>query len=269
MKMNIYKQEFKMNLRSVISWSVTQVILIFIFTAIFGSMSDSAALLSEAMDKFPPELLAAFGMTNMDMSTVLGFFALAFLFCQICLAIQAANYGISLLSVEERELTADFLLAKPVGRTQILTSKLLSVFTGLTITNVIVWVSSFVFLNIYKNGQEINTNALLMLLLSIVLFQLFFLTVGMVISLLVKRVRSVTTFSMALVFGLYILTAFSGMMGGTSLEIISPFKQFEPNYIIKNSAYDTPLVLLSVAVTLISIVGSYILYQRRNIPAPV
>ncbi|HBY08696.1 MAG TPA: hypothetical protein DEH22_13275 [Chloroflexi bacterium] len=208
-------------------------------------------------------------MTNMDMSTVLGFFALAFLFCQICLAIQAANYGISLLSVEERELTADFLLAKPVGRTQILTSKLLSVFTGLTITNVIVWVSSFVFLNIYKNGQEINTNALLMLLLSIVLFQLFFLTVGMVISLLVKRVRSVTTFSMALVFGLYILTAFSGMMGGTSLEIISPFKQFEPNYIIKNSAYDTPLVLLSVAVTLISIVGSYILYQRRNIPAPV
>ena len=258
-----------MNLRSVISWSVTQVILIFIFTAIFGSMSDSAALLSEAMDKFPPELLAAFGMTNMDMSTVLGFFALAFLFCQICLAIQAANYGISLLSVEERELTADFLLAKPVGRTQILTSKLLSVFTGLTITNVIVWVSSFVFLNIYKNGQEINTNALLMLLLSIVLFQLFFLTVGMVISLLVKRVRSVTTFSMALVFGLYILTAFSGMMGGTSLEIISPFKQFEPNYIIKNSAYDTPLVLLSVAVTLISIVGSYILYQRRNIPAPV
>jgi ABC-2 type transport system permease protein len=91
----------------------------------------------------------------------------------------------------------------------------------------------------------------------------------MVISLLVKRVRSVTTFSMALVFGLYILNAFSGMLGGTSLEVISPFKQFEANYIVNNAAYDTPLVLLSLGVTAISIVGSYILYQRRNIPAPV
>jgi ABC-2 type transport system permease protein len=269
MKMNIYQQEFKMSLRSVITWSLTQVVLIFIFTAIFGSMAESAAMLTEAMDNFPPELLAAFGMTNIDMGSVLGFFALAFLFCQICLAIQAANYGIALLSVEERELTADFLLAKPVKRTQILTSKLLAAFTGLTITNAVVWVSSFVFLNIYDNGQEIDTTALVILLLSIVLFQLFFLTVGMLISLLVKRVRSVSTFSMALVFGLYILTAFSGMLGGTSLEIISPFKQFEPNYIIKNAAYDLPLVLLSLAVTVISIVGSYILYQRRNIPAPV
>lgn len=269
MKMNIYQQEFKMSRKSVITWSVTQVFLVFLFTSIFGSMSDSAALLAEAMDKFPPELLAAFGMTNMDMSTVLGFFALAFLFCQVCLAIQAANYGFSLLSIEERELTADFLLAKPVKRTQILTSKLLSALTGLTITNAVVWVSSFVFLNIYKNGQEIDTNALLLLLLSIVLFQLFFLTVGMLVSLLVKRVRSVTTFSMALVFGMYIVNAFSGMLGGTSLEIISPFKQFEANYIINNAAYDTPLVLLSLVVTVISIVGSYILYQRRNIPAPV
>jgi ABC-2 type transport system permease protein len=269
MKMNIYKHEFKMSLRSVITWSVTLAILIFIFTSIFGSMADGATLLAEAMDKFPPELLTAFGMTNMDMSSVLGFFALAFLFCQVCLAIQAANAGISLLSVEERELTADFLLAKPVRRTQILTSKLLAAFTGLTITNAVVWISSFVFLNIYDNGQDIEYRALVILLLSIVLFQLFFLAVGMLISLLVKRVRSVTTFSMALVFGLYILNAFSSMMGGSSLEIISPFKQFEANYIVKNAAYDTPLVLLSLMVTVISILGSYILYKRRNIPAPV
>ena len=54
-------------------------------------------------------------MNNLDMSSVLGFFSFVFLFCQICLAIQAANYGFSLVSVEERELTADFLLAKPVA----------------------------------------------------------------------------------------------------------------------------------------------------------
>jgi len=268
-EMNIFKHEFKMNLRSVIIWSVSIAILIFVFTAIFSSMAADAALLNKSLSQFPKELLIAFGMENMDMSTILGFFALAFLFCQICLAIQAANYGFSLLSVEERELTADFLLAKPVGRTQILTSKLLAAFAGLTITNVVVWISSFVFLNLYSDGQSYDTKALVILLLSIVFFQWFFLSVGMVISLLVKRVRSVSTFSMALVFGLYILNAFSGMIGGTSLEIISPFKQFEANYIIKNSAYDLPLVLLSLVMIGISVGSSYALYNRRNIPAPV
>ena len=258
-----------MSLRSVIIWSVSLAILIFVFMAIFSSMAGDAALLSQAMSKFPRELLIAFGMENMDMSTILGFFGLAFLFCQICLAIQAANYGFSLVSVEEREFTADFLLAKPVKRSRIMNSKLLAALTGLTITNLVVWVSSFVFISLYANGKEYDTKALLVLLLSIVIFQLYFLSVGMVISLLTKRIRSVTSFSMALVFGLYLVNAFSGMLGTTSVEIISPFKQFEPNYIIKNAALDLPLVLLCVGVIVVSIVGSYWLYGRRNIPSAV
>jgi len=266
--MNIFKHEFKMNLRSVVTWSVSLVILIFVFLAIFSGMGKDAALLNEAMTKFPKELLIAFGMVNMDMSTILGFFALGFLFCQVCLAIQAANYGFSLLSVEERELTADFLMAKPVKRSQILTSKLLAAFAGLTITNAVVWISSFGFIAIYSNDQGFAARSLVALLLSIVVFQLFFLTVGMVISLLVKRVRSVTSFSMALVFGLYLLNAFGGMLGEETLEIISPFKQFEPNYIIKNASYDS-LALISVAAILISVVGSYWLYEKRDIPSAV
>ena len=73
----------------------------------------------------------------------------------------------------------------------------------------------------------------------------------------------------ALVFGLYILNAFGEMLGSKSLEVISPFKQFDPNYIIKNAAYDLPLVLLNVAFIVVSVVGSYALYSKRNIPAAV
>ncbi|TFG72538.1 MAG: ABC transporter permease, partial [Anaerolineales bacterium] len=165
--------------------------------------------------------------------------------------------------------TADFLLAKPVGRAHILTSKFLAALTSLTITNLVVWICSFGFINLYDGGKGYNAKSLVLLLLSIVIFQLFFLTVGMFISLLVKRVRNVTPFSMALVFGLYILNAFGSMLGKDTLEIISPFKQFDPNYIVKNAAYDTPLVLLSVAVIVISITGTYVLYARRNIPSAV
>jgi ABC-2 type transport system permease protein len=267
--MNIYKHEIKMHIKSVVTWSVSLAILIFVFMSIFTGFATDAAVLNAAMSKFPEELLIAFGMTNMDWTSILGFFALCFLFCQICLAIQAANYGFSLVSIEERELTADFLLAKPVGRIQILTSKLLAAISSLTITNFVVWVSSFVFITMFNKGSGLDTKALVVLLLSIVVFQLFFLTVGMLISLLVKRVRNVTPFSMALVFGLYLLNAFGGMLGQDSLEIISPFKQFEPNYIIKNAAYDLPLVLISLSVIIISVAGSYGLYSKRNIPSAV
>ncbi len=63
---------------------------------------------------FPPELKMAFGLERMDPATMEGYFGLCFYFCQLCLAIQAANYGLGLVSVEEAELTADFLLTKPL-----------------------------------------------------------------------------------------------------------------------------------------------------------
>lgn len=267
--MNIFKHEFKMHLKSVITWSISLMVLILIYLSAFSAFAVDAEMVGEMLKNFPQELLMAFGMDTMDFASVTGFYGLVFLFCQICLAIQAANYGFSLVSIEERELTADFLLAKPVGRTHILTSKLLSAITSLTITNLMVWVSSFATINLVRDGREYDVNAVVVLLLSIVIFQLFFLTVGMFISLLVKRVRTVTPFSMALAFGMYVLNAFGGMLGDENLELISPFKHFDPNYILKHAAYDMPLVMISVVAILVSIVGSYALYARRNIPSAV
>ena len=267
--MNIYLHEFKTKLRSVLIWSASIATLLFVFISIYSGFAKQSALLQQAMANFPRELLIAFGMENMDWSNVLGYFALVFLFCQICLAIQAANYGFGLVSIEESEWTADFLLAKPISRAKIMTSKVLAALTGLTITNIVVWVSSFICLAAFASGQDYPVNSLVVLLLSIIVFQLVFLSVGMVISLLVRRVRSVTPFSMGLVFGLYLLNAFGGMIGQTSLEIISPFKHFDPNYILKHAAWDLPLVLISVTVIVISILASYFLYARRNIPSAV
>ena len=66
--------------------------------------------MNEMMEKFPEELLIAFGMNNMNYATVLGYISFYFLFIQLCLAIQAGNYGFGLVSIEENELTADFLV---------------------------------------------------------------------------------------------------------------------------------------------------------------
>ncbi len=269
MATNIYKHEFKMHLMSVITWSIAVASLVLVFVSLFSSFAQQADVLNKAMANFPPQLLAAFGLNGVDLSTVLGYFGLVFLFVQVCLAIQAANYGFSLVSIEEREWTADFLLTKPVERHQILTSKLLAALTSLSITNIVVWISCFGFINLFKGTRTYETDTLLLLLLSIVVFQLFFLSVGLVISLLVKRIRGVMPYSMGLAFGMYVLSVFGDMLGTSLLEKITPFKHFDPNYIIQHGGYDLPLVMISLVVVAISLVGSYRLYTRRDIPGVV
>lgn len=269
MSANIFRQEFNMRLRSVITWSVAQAAMIWLYVSMFTAIGQDAEFMNQMMAKFPKELLTAFGMAGTDLSSVLGFFSFAFFFVQLLLAIQAANYGFGLVSVEEREWTADFLLTKPVTRTTIMTSKFLAALAGLVLTNAVVWISAFVFLNLYKGGRTFDVKALVLLLASAIVFQLFFLCVGLAISLLVKRIRSVTPYAMGLAFGMYVLSVFGDMLGDSVLEKLTPFKHFDPGYIVENGTYNWPLVLVSVAVIVIALAASYVLYNRRDIPAVV
>lgn len=263
----IYLHEFRARMRSVLIWSVSMAALIGVFFSIFPGFAVNAAVITQLMDKFPPALLEAFGMNRTSLATVLGFYSFIFVFVQICLAIQAGNYGFGLVSVEESELTADFLLSKPVSRSQVLTSKLLAALSSLTITNAVVWAVTFVSVAALHGNYPYQTGPLVLLLVSIVIFQLFFLTVGLVISLLVRRVRSVTPYSLGLGFGMYVLSAFTGMFGTSALEYITPFKHLDPAYIVQNNRFNTPLVLLNGAISLITLGVSYWLYIRRDIPA--
>ncbi len=267
MNANIYRYELRARWKSVAIWSLGVTALVVIYFSFFSVFADEAALLYEMLRRFPQEMRAAFGLDRMDLSTVLGYYSFLFLFVQLCLAIQAGNYGFGLVSVEETELTADFLLSKPVSRAQVLNSKLLAALTGLLITNLVVWVSSFVSIWLFGEEREYDVRRLLLVLLSILIFQLFFLSVGLVISLLVKRVRSVTPYGLGLGFGMYVLSAFSGVFGDVTLELLTPFKHLEATYVVAHGTYNTPLVLLNVAMTLLALGISYWRYLRRDIPA--
>jgi ABC-2 type transport system permease protein len=267
MNANIYRHEFRTRLKSVVIWSLSMAFIIIFFFSLFPVFSDQAALMNEFLARYPAQLRAAFGLDKIDLSTVLGFYAFTFVFVQLCVAIQAGNYGFGLVSIEESELTADFLLSKPVSRTQVLTSKLLAALTSLAITDLVVWVSSFASILLFREGRAYESRTLMLLFLSIVILQLFFLGIGLVISLLVRRVRSVTPYGLGLAFGAYILNGLSGIFGEIKLELITPFKHLDPTYIVQQASYNTPLVLLDVAVILVTIGVSYWLYTRRDIPA--
>ena len=267
MRANIYLHEFRTRIKSVLIWSLSVSALVLFFLSIFPTFADQSALMNELLSKYPPALLEAFGLGKMDLSTVAGFYGFVFVFVQLCLAIQSGNFGFGLVSIEENEMTADFLLTKPVTRLQVLNSKLISAFSSLLLTDLVVWVVSIVSILLFHDDRPYDLGLLVSLMLSIVIFQLFFLSVGLVVSLLVKRVRSVTPYSLGLGFGAYVLSAFSGVFGDVKLEYITPFKQLDPLYFVQHAAYNTPLLLINLSITLVSLALSYWLYTRRDIPA--
>ena len=264
--MNMYKFELRSHLKSMLIWSLTIAGLMLLFMAVYPAFSSDTALMDSIISNYPEEMLKAFGMnTGLPLSSVLGYLVFIFPFIQLALAIQSANYGFAMLSEEERELTADFLMSKPVSRGSIFVSKFMATFTVLAFTNLTVWGATFLSLHLFDNGNAYDADKIILFLATIVIFQLFFIGIGMLISVIVKKIRSVLSYSMALAFGLYILNALRNIIGGESLGVVSPYYYFDPGYILEQGSYNMAMLYLSIGVVLISLITSYLLYSKRNI----
>lgn len=264
--MNIFKYEFGMYRKSILVWTLSIGALIVMFMAFYPTFGKDAEFMEKMLANYPEDMLKAFGMSGgLPLSSVTGYLAFAFAFTQICIAIQAANYGFSFLSIEEREFTADFLISKPVSRVQILSAKFGAACLALFVTSIFVWLSTLGAIELFRDGKEYDLNHVIVLLTSLIFFQLFFLTIGMVVSVLVKRIRSVLTFSLGLSFGTYILNAIGAIVGGSTLKYLSPFSHFEPGYILEHGKYDIGMVSISFIIIVASLVVTYVMYPKRDI----
>ncbi len=264
--LNIFKYEFKTYYQSIFIWVISIAAITFMMFSFFPTFGADAGLMEKILENYPEEMLKAFGMSGgLPLSSVLGYSVFVFAFVQLFLAIQSSNYGFSILSIEEREFTADFLMSKPVSRISILSAKFFAALLALIITNIFVSIIMYAAIEMFKNGQTYEVSHLLILLSSMIIFQLFFLSIGMLVSVLTKRIRSVLAFSMGLSFGMYMINSIGAIIGGNIMTYISPFSHFEPGYILEHGKYDMSLVPISIIIILVSIVGTYVLYPRRDI----
>ena len=122
--MNIFKFELKGYIKSIFIWASSIAFFLIIYMAFFPAMASDAEAFNSMMEAFPDEVMALMGINpDLPMMTIMGYYSLTMSFILIPVALQASNYGFNILSVEERELTADFLLTKPISRKTIYISK--------------------------------------------------------------------------------------------------------------------------------------------------
>ncbi len=267
MRTNVYLHELRRRIRSALYWGLGIIALHLLYMSIYPSFAEQAEQLRAMLGNFPPELLKAFGMDRVDFAQVLGYYSMVFLLTQIFLAIQASGYGVGLVSIEEGERTADFLLTMPVSRLHVLNSKLLAALTAMLITQGVLWVSAFGSIVLFHGSHPYDAGLLALILSSAVFFQVFFLGVGLALSQVVRLVRTTTPYALGLGLGMYVLSAFSDIAGEVKLEWVTPFKYFDATYIVRHHGYDTRLLWLDVAVTAVALAFGYWRYLRRDIPA--
>src|SRR4051812_41936935 len=182
--MNIFRHELRAYRKSTIIWSLSLILIIVLFMSFYSSFAKDAEEFINLLQNYPESIRKAFGINLDNFFSILGFYSYPLTFITLCGAIQAMNLGTSIVSKEVREKTADFLLTKPVTRTQVLTAKLMAALTSIAIT-FIVYVAAASVTALQVKTEAFSLKTFFLLSLTLLFIQLIFLAIGIIISMLV------------------------------------------------------------------------------------
>jgi ABC-2 type transport system permease protein len=237
------------------------------FLSIYQSIAGDAAEFKDLLSNYPATVREMMGINLDYITSIIGFYSMIFSFILLCGTIQAMNLGVSILSKESRERTADFLLVKPVSRTAIVSVKLGAAFTTVVITNIIFISLSTLMANLAKT-ENFNEKLFFMINLTMFFVQIIFIAIGMVVSVFFKKIKNVLPISLGFVFGFYMIGALLVTDSSDKVErILSPFKYFDITYIIQNGNYEPLYLMIGAAIVVVCIAVSYIIYDKKDIHA--
>jgi len=260
--MNVYLHELRSYKKSTITWTISLCAITVIFLLIYPSFSGNSEEIKKIFEAYPESVRKAFGISIDGITSLLGFYSYVFLYVVLCGAIQAMNYGTSVISKETRDKTADFLLTKPVSRIQIITSKILAILTSILITNIIYLIVAFIMANLMKK-EAFNVKIFFMISFTLLFMQILFIAIGILTSVILPKIKSVISVSLGTVFGLFIANMCASVIGEEAIRYITPFKYFDFPYIIKNGSYEVRFIILQIVLIVIALIASYVIYVKK------
>ncbi|NLC68144.1 MAG: ABC transporter permease subunit [Clostridiaceae bacterium] len=264
--MIIFTRELKRNRKSFIIWTASLVLFNILMMSFYQSIAENTEMYDKMVMEFPRAMIEAFGLDKISMSTILGFFGTeCYIFITLFGSIYAMLLGASTLSREEGEKTIEFLLAKPVTRSTIVTEKAANAFSLITLFNLIFSIVNFLMFDAVKI-DDYSTRALLLLSLGPLLLHLTFTSIGLLISVFVVKAKAVYPVSIGFVLFMYFISIMSSISEKlTNLKYLTPFKYVDAPDIIMNERIEPVYLAIMFAVIAISLAATYVLYNRKNI----
>jgi ABC-2 type transport system permease protein len=238
-----------------------------LYLSLYNSIAADATDFKSLVENYPPAVQAILGINLDYISSLSGFYTMVFSFITLCGTIQAMNLGVSILSKEARERTADFLLVKPVSRSSIIVAKLAAAYTTIITTDIIFYGVTFLLADIVTSG-DYDRKLFILINLTMFLIQIILIAFGMLVSVFFRKIKNVLPISLGFVLGFYMIgVLLAGDKKEETLRFLSPYKYYDTTYIIENGRYETPYLLLGAAIVLVCIVASFLIYNRKDIHA--
>lgn len=263
--MNIFIREMKAHRKSLVLWSIGMLFMIIAGMGKYSTYAESGQSITDLMAKMPKTLKAILGFGDLDVTKASGFYGVLFLYVLIMVTIHASMLGANIIAKEERDKTTEFLMAKPVSRVTVITSKLLAALANVVILNIVTLVLSIAIVGKYSGGEAI-TGDIQILMAGMFILQLLFLFIGTGIASVSKNPKvsaSIATTVLLVAFLLSIVIDMNSKLEG--LKYITPFKYFEAQNVMYGGGLDPVFVTLSFAIIAILVCVTYVFYKKRDL----
>ena len=260
--MTVFKHEWRQGRLSFLIWTASIASLMIMTLGMFPEMKgemDSVGNVFASMGSFT----SAFGMDRLNFGTLVGFYAIE---CGNVLglggAMFAALLGITALSKEEKEHTAEFLFTHPVSRARIIIEKLLSVLCKVTLMNVIVFAICLAMT--VSIGEEVPWKEFSLMHTAYWFMQIEIAGICFGISAFLRKAGVGIGLGFAIVG--YFFNIISNLSESADfLKYFTPFAYCEAADIVTKLSLDWALITIGMAVTVLFVAVGYIKYIRKDI----
>lgn len=264
--MIIFKREFRKSQKGLWIWTAILGGLIFLIVSLYPEFAKDKEMIEQMMKAYPESMLKAMNMEKLNFTTMLGFYAVeGYLMVTLVGSIYASIMASNMLAKEESEKTIEFLLAKPVSRTQIVTQKLLVVITNLLIFNVVITALVYIAFQM-ADEHSVDMETFAMLALAPVLLHLTFASISFFISSIMRRSRNILSVSLGIVFVTYFFDIIQGISDKMdNLKYVTPFEYVNASEIVENVGLDPFYVTIMVIIMVLTVALSYFVYNKKDI----
>lgn len=260
--MTILKHEMRQGRNSLIIWTAVTAFMLGVCILIYPEMSKQMDGISKAFANMGG-FSAAFGMDKINFGEFIGFFGVE---CGNVLGLGGAFFaaltGISALSKEEREHTAEFLLTHPVSRQSVVVQKLISVVVQIIILNAaVVCVTA---LSTMMIGEKPEVKPLALMFAAYLAMQLETAAICFGISAFIGRGGLGLGLGLAAAF--YFLNIIANLTESAEfLKYITPFGYTDSADIIGSGSVEIKYLAVGIVFTIIGVGAAFWEYGRKDI----
>ncbi|MCG6182062.1 ABC transporter permease [Anoxybacillus sp. LAT_38] len=262
----MFKREWQRNAKSLVIWSVVIGGLVLLTLSIFPQFAEQQKEVTKLLQSLPPAMIKAFGMDQLSIGDLTGYYGVrVYTMTTLLGSVYAAMLAANIVAKEENDKTIEFLLAKPVTRSEILTKKWLVVAVNILILNAVSLFVSFIGFQMAKE-YDVSLKAVYLLTLATVLLHFTFASVAFLLSTIMRKTRNASSLALGLVFVTYFMNMMSSISDDLSfLKYVSPFKYVDAAPIINELQMDWLYTVLMIVIMSVSIIVAYVIYQKKDI----